>query len=60
MIDTMSINLNFGEETTSIDHSPLTIDHSAGAWYDMQGRKVSGKPTTKGLYIYKGKKVVIK
>ena len=55
-----SINLNFGEETTSIDHSPLTIDHSAGAWYDMQGRKVSGKPTTKGLYIYKGKKVVIK
>ena len=58
-----SINLNFGEETSdivAIDHSQLTIDNEAGAWYDMQGRKVSGKPTTKGMYIHNGRKVVIK
>ena len=26
-------------------------------WYDLQGRKLSGEPTRKGIYIYKGKKV---
>ena len=29
-------------------------------WYDMQGRKLQGKPTAKGVYIVNGKKVVIK
>ena len=36
--------IDFGEETTGIeiiDHSPLTIDHSNGAVYDLQGRKVA-------------------
>jgi hypothetical protein len=53
-------NMTFGEETTSIDHSPLNIDHSADAWYTVNGVKLSGKPTKKGMYIYNGKKVVIK
>ena len=53
--------LNFdGEDATSIDHSPLTIDHLAGAWYDLGGRKLDGKPTTKGLYIYGNKKILVK
>ena len=53
--------LNFGDdETTSIDHLPLTIDHSDGAWYSIDGRKLSGKPTTKGIYINNGKKIVAK
>lgn len=30
------------------------------AWYDMQGRKLQGKPTTKGVYINNGRSVVIK
>jgi hypothetical protein len=38
----------------SIDHSPLTIDHSV---YDLQGRRVLNP--TKGLYIVNGKKVFI-
>ena len=29
-------------------------------WYDMNGRKLNGKPTKKGLYINNGKKIVIK
>ena len=60
-----SINIDFGEgETTgikSIDH--LTIDDlrfDADAWYDMQGRRLSGQPTQKGLYIVKGKTVMVK
>ena len=51
--------LNFGGngETTGI----VDIEHSAGAGlYDLSGRKLTGKPTAKGIYIYNGKKRVIK
>ncbi len=33
---------------------------SSSCWYDLSGRKLSGKPTQKGVYIYKGKKQIIK
>jgi uncharacterized repeat protein (TIGR02543 family) len=53
--------LNFGEETiSSIHNSQFTIHNEAGAWYTVNGVKLSEKPTTKGLYIHGGKKVVIK
>ena len=47
--------------TLSVDNGQLTIDNYAGAddWYDLQGRKLSGKPSTKGIYINNGKKIVI-
>ena len=44
-------NMNFGDETTNIEHSDNSV-------YDLQGRKVA-RPT-KGLYIVNGKKVVVK
>ena len=28
-------------------------------WYDLQGRKLEGKPSEKGVYIYNGRKVVV-
>jgi hypothetical protein len=31
-----------------------------GNWYDLNGRKLNSKPTTKGVYINNGRKVVIK
>ena len=63
-----AIKLHFGEdenETTgvvSIDNSQLTIDNWADAWYTLDGRKIANgqKPKAKGIYIYKGKKQVIK
>ena len=36
----------------------MTIDNEA--WYTLDGVRLSGKPTKKGLYINNGKKVVIK
>ena len=47
--------------TLSVDNGQLTIDNYADAddWYDLQGRKLSGKPSTKGIYINNGKKIVI-
>ena len=38
----------------------ISLDEEAGEWYSLDGRKLSGKPTKKGLYINSGKKVVIK
>ncbi|MBR4268594.1 MAG: hypothetical protein IKQ47_02265 [Prevotella sp.] len=35
----------------------MTIDSEA--WYTLDGVRLSGKPTQKGLYINKGKKVVV-
>ena len=40
----------------TIDREPLTLNQ----WYDMQGRKLEGKPARKGVYIFNGKKVVVK
>lgn len=50
----------FDEETgiESIEHSTLTIDHEAGAVFDLSGRRVS--KAQKGLYILNGKKVLVK
>ena len=31
-----------------------------GDWYDMNGRRLNGKPATKGVYVRDGRKVVVK
>ena len=52
--------VNAKGETTgirSIDNGQWIIDNS---WYSLDGRRLNGKPTTKGLYINNGRKVVIK
>ena len=40
----------------TINPEPQTVNQ----WYDMQGRKLEGKPARKGVYISNGKKVVVK
>ncbi len=48
-------------ETTGIGTlDTRTGEFSTDGWYDINGRKLSGKPSKKGLYITNGKKVVIK
>lgn len=50
--------LNFGEdETNGISTTKGT--NSNGTWYDLSGRRLSGKPTQHGMYINNGRKVVI-
>ena len=52
--------LGFGdEEQTGI--ASLSADSKDGsAWYTLDGRRLSGKPTVRGVYVNNGKKVVIK
>ena len=46
---------------TGVGHTETTeITEKACTWYDLQGRKLQGKPTQKGVYIVNGKQVVIK
>ena len=54
-----AFKLNFGEgETTEIQTTNFTnYTNKAGAWFTIDGRKLSGEPTTKGIYIFNGKKV---
>ncbi len=56
------INIDFGEgETTQITTTNYTNDtNSDGVWYTLDGRKVQGKPTQKGMYIVNGQKLVVK
>ena len=64
--------MNFGsDDTTGIvevnaDADLKSASHESGisnslqrAWYDLQGRRLTGKPTEKGIYINNGKKVVL-
>ena len=49
-------------ETTTgiITITNFTNDSNSGAWYMLDGRRLSGKPTKNGLYIVNGRKVVVK
>lgn len=59
--DARAFVLNFGDESTGITTTNYTNDtNTDGAWYDMQGRRLSGKPSQHGIYIKNGKKVMIK
>ncbi len=49
-----------GEEATGIFNVSAKTTVADGAYYDLQGRKLEGKPTRSGLYIQNGRKVVIK
>lgn len=44
----------------SIENGELIIENDADNWYTLDGLKLNGKPTQKGLYINNGKKVAIK
>ena len=50
-------------ETTAIgtlDTKTGEVSFDSEAWYTLDGIRLSGKPSTKGIYINNGKKVVIK
>ena len=57
------IVLNFEDGTqTVIGHTDITdnTDKADAAWYSLDGRKLDAKPSSKGIYIHGGRKVVIK
>lgn len=55
-----AFSLHFDDDGTTgiVDNKRETITNNR--WYTLDGRRLNGKPAAKGLYIFKGKKVVIK
>lgn len=53
-----SFVLNFdSEEATGIETVHGSRVHGSDVWYTLDGRRLGGKPTAKGIYINNGKKV---
>lgn len=55
------LTLDFSDgETTEITTTDFIEFTEKGVWNTLDGRKLDKKPTSKGLYIVNGKKVVVK
>lgn len=55
-------DVNYGI-TTTIDNASQLNDQTineGNEWYNLNGQKLNGKPTSSGLYIINGKKVLVK
>lgn len=50
----------FAEIELSVPTITQDDSHVSSTYFDMQGRRLSGKPTQRGIYIREGKKVVIR
>ena len=49
---------NFVSEGAGI--SSLSVENTGGGWYNLNGKNLKEAPTQKGLYIYRGQKVLVK
>ena len=54
-----ALTMEFQDNTTEISSPTPALPQGEGAWYSLDGRRLSGQPK-QGVYIHKGKKVVIK
>ena len=54
-----AVGIIFDDETDGIESIEQNIDDN-NDWFTLDGRKINGMPTTKGVYVVKGRKVVIK
>ena len=48
------------DDTTAISHLSSRTSHLTESWYGLDGRRLNGKPTAKGVYVNGGKKYIIK
>ena len=58
-----AFNIDFGDDdntTGIISTTNYTNYTNSDAWFTLDGRRLQGQPTAKGLYIVNGKKVIVK
>lgn len=51
--------ISFDAMTTGVAPIVETVKDSNDSWYDLQGRRLAGRPHRRGLYIHKRKKVAL-
>ena len=54
------LTLKFLEETTDIDLVKDDMPQGDSHWYSLQGTRLNGTPSTPGIYIRNGRKVMVK
>lgn len=47
-------------EVVEVESGKMKVESSAGEWFTLDGRKVQGIPSKKGIYITNGKKIIIR
>ena len=52
--------IGFGDDNTTAIELPALADDEAAEWYSLDGRRLSGKPARKGVYVKNGQKYIIK
>lgn len=52
-----AFSILFDGDATGIN--VVDVNNVDGAWYNLQGVKMQGEPTSKGVFIHNGKKVVV-
>ena len=58
-VDALNNALQAAKDAIATGISVMKADARAD-WYDLQGRRLDTRPTTKGVYINGGRKVVMK
>ena len=51
--------LSFGDDADGINNVNANANLN-GNWYSLDGKKLTGKPSQKGVYIVNGNKTIIK
>ncbi len=54
------LTLKFMEESTGIDLVKNDMPQGDSHWYSLQGTRLNGTPSTPGIYIRNGRKVMVK
>lgn len=56
--------IGLGDDTTGIDEviggEVNNVESESSVWYTLDGRRISGQPTKKDIYVREGKKFIIK
>lgn len=52
--------IGFGDDNTTAIELPALADDEAAEWYSLDGRRLSGKPARRGVYVKNGQKYIIK
>ena len=52
--------IGFGDDNTTAIELPALAEDEAAEWYSLDGRRLSGKPAHKGIYVKNRQKFIIK
>ena len=52
--------IGFSDDNTTAIELPALAEDEAAEWYSLDGRRLSGKPARKGIYVKDGQKYIIK